>query len=164
MPKSNLLPPITWTTEKRRIGDLVEWEKNPRRLTEKQAEGLRDSLLKFGYVEPVVVNHDGKSMIGGHQRRRVMQLFLAVDPTFEIDVRIPSRELTPEEREELAIRLNKNTGEWDFDILANEFDEDKLIAWGFEAPEFGMEAEKNPASMGDQNQKHDFCPKCKRAY
>lgn len=163
MPKKSWTPPIQWRTEKRRIGDLIEWEKNPRRLTEKQAADLKASFERFGYVEEVVLNFDGKSMIGGHQRRRIMQLQLMLDPKTEIDVRLPSRELTPEEREELAIRLNKNSGEWDFDRLANEFNEDKLIEWGFEAPEFGME-EKQPHNMGDAAQDHSFCPKCKRPY
>jgi len=164
MPKKTSIPQIQWRTEKRRIGDLIEWEKNPRRLTEKQAEDLRNSIVKFGYVEEIVLNYDGKSMIGGHQRRRIMQLQLMLDPTTEIDVRLPDRELTPEEREELAIRLNRNSGEWDFDLLANEFDESKLIEWGFEAPEFGMGEEAKPHSMGDANQDHSFCPKCKRPY
>ncbi len=38
---------------------------------------------------------------------------------------------------ELNVRLNKNTGQFDFDILANYYDADELKEWGFEAFEFG---------------------------
>ena len=48
-----------------------------------------------------------------------------------VDVRVPDRLLTPEEAEELAIRLNKNNGEWDWDKLVDNFDKDHLIDYGF---------------------------------
>lgn len=162
MSKRLKLPPIHWTTKKLRIADLIEWEKNPRRLTEKQAEDLTRSIAKFGYVEPAVVNYDEKSLIGGHQRRRILRMFFELDNDALIDCRVPSRELTPEEREELAIRLNRNTGEWDFDVLANEFEESKLFEYGFESPDFGgKEADFEGHESG---KKGEFCPKCKRPY
>lgn len=129
---------LSWRTVQRRIGDFVEWEKNPRVLTEKRAEDLRRSLDRFGYVEEIVLNADGVSMIGGHQRRRVLLAQAMLDPDALVDVRIPSRQLTPAEAMELAIRLNKNTGEWDFDILANEFEEQALFDWGFTTMDFGQ--------------------------
>lgn len=152
---------ITWRNERRRIGDLVEWEKNPRQLTEKQAADLGESLKRFGYVEPIAVNLDG-TIVGGHMRRRILLAQAMIDPSAQIDVRVPSRMLTPEEREELAIRLNRNIGEWDFDKLANEFDMNALLAWGFDAAEFGLwpaptEPSKNSAPNGKKPMK---CPKC----
>ena len=131
--------PIVWRTEKRKLRELVEWEKNPRELTRKQADDLKQSLEKFGYVEEIVLNADGHSMIGGHQRRRVMMAQALVDPESEVDVRIPSRQLSAKEAEELAIRLNLNQGQWDWDKLGNDFDEQELIDWGFEPAQLGME-------------------------
>ena len=136
--------PITWHTERRRIGDLVEWEKNPRRLTVQQAIHLADSLKKFGYVEEMVLNADGTSIIGGHQRRRVLMAQALVDPDAEIDVRMPSRTLSDDEKEELAIRLNRNTGEWDWDKLANEFEQVQLLEWGFDPVDFAMVERGSP--------------------
>jgi len=40
-------------------------------------------------------------------------------------------ELNPEQERELNIRLNKNSGEWDYDALANYFDVGELTEWGF---------------------------------
>jgi len=152
---------IVWRTERRRIGDLIEWAGNPRKLTKKQASDLQASIDKFGYVEEVVLNADGKHIIGGHQRRKILIHRAMVDPTAEIDVRIPSRQLTDDEAVELAIRLNKNTGEWDYEILANEFHTPQLFSWGFEPKEFELEdasTEMKPTSMKPASEK--TCPEC----
>jgi len=101
-------------------------------------------MKRFGYVEEVVLNADGKSIIGGHQRRRVILAHAMANPDTEIDVRMPSRMLTEEEREELAIRLNRNTGEWDWDMLANQFDQVRLLEWGFEPVDFSMAQHGTP--------------------
>lgn len=151
---------LVWHTEQRRVGDLVEWEANPRQLTEKQAEDLRESLHRFGYVEPVAIDTDGK-IVGGHQRRRMLLDAATVAPDTLIDVRVPNRPLSDDEFVELAIRLNRNTGEWDFDKLGNEFDGTDLIDWGFRAEElvgdFGDPKEKEPKEKPD---KQVECPSC----
>ncbi len=116
---------ITWHTEQRRLGDLVEWDKNPRRLSKHDAEHIKKSLAKFGVADPLIINTDN-TLIGGHQRKRILG-----DVEMLVDVRVPSRLLTPEEAEELAIRLNKNNGEWDWDKLVANFDKDHLIDYGF---------------------------------
>jgi len=67
-------------------------------------------------------------------RRKVM-LHDGYKPGDLVDVRVPSRTLTEREAEELAIRLNRNQGDWDFDMLANSFDMDTLEEWGFEEDE-----------------------------
>lgn len=135
---------IVWRTERRRLGDLLDWELNPRQLTEKQEAALAASLQRFGYVEEIVVNADGRSIIGGHMRRKVALARRYLEPGALVDVRIPSRPLSEDERAELAIRLNRNSGEWDFDALSS-FDVDSLIAWGFEAAELGVGELVEPA-------------------
>jgi hypothetical protein len=46
--------------------------------------------------------------------------------------------LSEEEFKEYNIRSNKNTGSWDFDILANTFDTSDLVEWGFDEKELGI--------------------------
>jgi len=47
-------------------------------------------------------------------------------------VRVASRALTEKEREKLTVYLHKGAaGDWDFDVLANEFELDDLLEWGF---------------------------------
>jgi ParB-like chromosome segregation protein Spo0J len=160
---------LEWHSEAVEIGSLVEWEKNPRRLTSKQADDLRDSLKLFGYVESIIVDHDKKSIIGGHQRRRMMLQRLLVSPSALIEVRVPNRPLTAKEREQLAIRLNKNEGEWDWDALANNFEAEELMEWGFQPAEFGMEDSTSKSQEKEKKKKlleqdDSVCTKCKRPF
>jgi hypothetical protein len=128
---------IEWTTEQRKLKDLAEWPKNPRQLSQHDAEHIQRSIDKFGLADPLVVNADGR-IIGGHQRKRIMLLMDEYGEDAVIDVRIPSRQLTESEAEELAIRLNRNSGNWDWDILENEFDVDMLLDYGFSEYDFEL--------------------------
>ena len=79
----------------------------------------------------------------------------------EIDVRVPSRTLTDREVEELNIRLNKNTGSFDFDILANNFEVDDLLDWGFEPFELSISipepTEQEEPLLGSEHLVEIYC-------
>ena len=136
-------PPI-WRCERRNIGDLVPNPKNPRSLNKEQASNLKESLNKFGQCEPIVINTDG-FIIGGHQRISTLRKLKAK----QVDVCVPDRKLSEKELEELSIRLNKNIGEWDFDVLANEWNQEDLIKWGFSEEELGI-ASADPLPGDDE--------------
>jgi DNA modification methylase len=108
--------------------DLVMAEYNPRQLTKDQYAQLKDSIMRFGLVDPLIVNKnkDRKNiLVGGHQRLRIAkEMGVESIPCVEVD-------LTLDQEKELNIRLNKNVGEWDFDALANYFDVGELTEWGF---------------------------------
>ena len=126
---------ISWTLRVFRLSDLTDYYKNPRTLSEKEFKQLRTSLDKFGMIDKLIINADpANTIIGGHQRKRVLES-LGIT---EAECWIPDRELSDKEAEELNIRLNKNTGQWDFDVLANEFEANDLIEWGFAKEEFGL--------------------------
>lgn len=112
----------------RNIADLIRAEYNPRELTEEQEKQLSDSLRRFGVVDPVIVNvHEDRKdiIIGGHQRSKVWQkLGNETIPTVELS-------LTLDQEKELNVRLNKNTGQFDMDMLKDHFETDDLIEWGF---------------------------------
>lgn len=121
--------------KERLIADLNPAEYNPRQLTDKQYKQLKKSLKTFGCVEPVVINSNPMRrdvIIGGHQRCKVWaDLGNKTIPTVEV-------ELDEAGEMELNVRLNKNTGEFDFDVLSSYFDMEVLKEWGFEDYEFGM--------------------------
>ena len=112
-----------------KINDLIAAEYNPRQLTKDQYKHLSDSVKRFGLVDPIIVNKnkDRKNIVvGGHQRIRVAKDLKINDiPCVEVD-------LDYDKERELNVRLNKNMGEFDYDVLANMFDMDELIDWGFE--------------------------------
>jgi len=122
---------LTWRTEKRKISDLVPHTQNPRKMSEKQMSDLRASIEKFNLAEIPAINVNNK-ILAGHQRLKVMAMIGRGEE--EIDVRVPSRELTAEEENEYLIRSNKNVGEFDLDALSN-FSADLLKDIGFSADE-----------------------------
>lgn len=151
---------IVWRTERRPLSSLAEWSGNPRRLGEHDAKALEESLRKFGLADPLVANADGV-IIGGHQRKRVLALARLRGPDDLVDVRVPSRQLTDDERVELAIRLNRNVGEWDWDMLANEFEQEKLYEWGFRPEDFAVSPEApTDESASEPSAALVECPKC----
>lgn len=116
----------------KKIGTLIAAEYNPRSLSDEQFETISDSLKRFGFVDPVLVNmhKDRKNIIiGGHQRVKVAKkLGYKEVPTVEL-------KLTLDKEKELNIRLNKNTGEFDEDLLTEFFEVEELLDWGFNADE-----------------------------
>jgi len=119
---------ITWTIEKRKVADLKEADYNPRKMTEQEERDLEDSIGEFGAVIPVVINV-GKRLnilIGGHQRTKLYKK----QGILEVDVMVPSRELSLAEEKRLNLRLNKNTGSWDQEKL-REMGLDLLLDVGF---------------------------------
>jgi len=150
----------TWHIERRRVRDLRPYEFNPRQLTREQHEQLTASIQRFGLVEIPVINTDGV-LIAGHQRTRILIEQGQADT--EIDVRVPDRALTEAEFKEYLLRSNKNTGEWNFDILANSFELDDLKMIGFTEAELGLGFGDDPAPEGEpenQGPKVHQCPSC----
>jgi len=117
---------VKWTVQQRQISELIENEKNPRRLTKEQGIQLERSIKKFGLCEPIVINTDN-TIIGGHQRFRILKKMGHKD----VAVYVPDEAISQKLSDELNIRLNKNSGSWDFDLLANAFEIDDLVDWGF---------------------------------
>lgn len=110
------------------IGDLKPAIYNPRKISDKQKEELKTSIQKFGFVDPIIVNdHKERKgvVIGGHQRLSVAkELGFKKVPVVLLNL--------PEAKErELNLRLNKNVGEWDIDLLRN-FDIGDLLRVGFD--------------------------------
>jgi len=153
---------INWTLQQFKLDELTDYYKNPRSLSEKEFKQLKTSLDKFGMIDKPIVNADSAhTIIGGHQRKHVLE----TTGVKEVECWIPDRELTEREVEELNIRLNKNTGSWDFDVLANEFELPDLVEWGFEPFELGINNEPAPEFKEyDESVADDVefieCPNC----
>jgi len=114
--------------EKKKLSELTPAPYNPRQSTAKQEKHLKASLEKFGVVEPIIFNKQTGYIVGGHFRVRELKKL----GYKEIECVIV--DLSEEDEKELNIRLNANTGEWDWDMLANEWDAVELEEWGLEVP------------------------------
>jgi len=126
MPKINL-EKLEWFTVKRKVNDLIPFEKNPRIMSEKQTEDLKKSLRKYNLVEVPAIDLDSR-IVAGHQRVKTLQLLGRGEE--EIDVRIPNRKLTQEEYEQYLLTSNALRGDWNIDLLRN-FEIDTLLDVGF---------------------------------
>ena len=82
---------ITWTNDTRRLADLVPWEHNPKRMSKKQADGLRLSIERFGFAVPFLISPDG-DIYDGHQRQTLMEAITEYGPNAVVDVRVSSRD------------------------------------------------------------------------
>ena len=122
--------------EKIEINKLKPATYNPRQISTKQYKDLKASVKKFGLVDPIIINQNGNVVVGGHQRLKICKELKHI----EIDCVV--LDLSKEEERELNIRLNKNTGDFDMDILANEFDIDELVDWGFKHIDIGLNIDK----------------------
>jgi ParB family transcriptional regulator, chromosome partitioning protein len=169
---------LIWTTIRVPLGNLIEWDKNPATISEKDAKQLARSLDKFDHVLPYVAaapknGHKELPLLDGHQRKMVELSLRKVDPKTLVDVRVPSRPLKDKERAELSIRLRRNVGQWDGDALLNWFESDDLLDWGMSEDElkgigFQDFIKFEPVSVDKQgrlDQKSPVvCPKCKHEF
>jgi len=126
--------------ETKKLKDLKAAPYNARKSSEKQEKHLIESLVKFGVVEPVVFNKRSGFIVGGHFRvRELIKLG-------HKDVECVIVDLSDEDEKELNIRLNANTGEWNWDMLNTDWEASDLAEWGLEVPEFDTDqdfSEKN---------------------
>jgi site-specific DNA-methyltransferase (adenine-specific) len=118
---------LIWHTEQRKVNDLVPHTRNPRVLSDRQADALKKSLERFGLVEIPAINLNG-TILAGHQRVKLLQLLGRGEEL--IDVRIPNRKLTKDEAEKYLLTSNAVTADWDWDLLRS-FDAEILLDIGF---------------------------------
>lgn len=121
---------LVWRTERRKVKDLIRYEKNPRKLSDTQLDGLKRSLKKFNIAELPCVNTDG-TLVAGNQR--VLALSLLGREEELIEVRVPNRPLTEAEFRDYLLTSNRSGGSWDFEKLAAEFNLEELLTSGFDS-------------------------------
>ncbi len=102
--------------EKISVGELKAASYNPRKDLkpgDAEYEKLKRSIQEFGYVEPVIWNKRTGTVVGGHQRLKVMK-----DLGYE-EVDCVVVDLDEQKEKALNIALNKISGEWDEGLLAS---------------------------------------------
>lgn len=113
---------------------------NPRKWSTEAISNLTQSIKHFGLVDPIIVNSSPNRkniVIGGHFRLKIAkELKYKTVPVVYVNIPDENRE------KELNLRLNKNTGDWDFKLLA-DFDQSILAGIGFSSEElddiFGLD-------------------------
>lgn len=104
---------------------------NPRVIRDDKFKKLVKSindLPEMLKLRPIVVNED-MIVLGGNMRLKACK----EAGLKEVHI-IKASELTEEQQKEFIIKDNVGFGEWDWDMLANEWDEEEIVEWGLDLP------------------------------
>lgn len=140
---------IIWSEVIVRVDELKPYEGNPRHISETSFKRLKAAISELGFHQRILCQPD-RTVIGGHQRiKALLELGIA-----EVQCLIPSRPLTAHEFKRLLIQDNLPFGEFDMEMIANDFSRGDLVNWGFppvwndKAPAGGANDEGEPV-LGD---------------
>jgi site-specific DNA-methyltransferase (adenine-specific) len=123
---------------------------NPRLIKDDKFHKLVKSIKEFPEmlkIRPIVVNED-MIVLGGNMRLKACK----EAGLKEVHI-IKAEELTEEKQREFIIKDNAGFGEWDWDIMANEWDADQLNDWGIDTPDLWgveLEAEEDDYEVPDE--------------
>lgn len=150
--------PITWKPVEVKLSELEHWKQNPKRLTKSEAARLTASRRKLGRLETIAIGPrqaDGKyPLYDGHQRANVWSGGGRVD--CQVWALQSDRELTEDERKDVAVLTMTARGSFDWDILSGwdaspdwGFDTDTLNGWKADVAALGNLIESAKADAGD---------------
>jgi ParB-like chromosome segregation protein Spo0J len=117
--------------EKVKINEIKTNPKNPRLIKDDKFKKLVKSIQDFPQMlelRPIVVD-ENNIVLGGNMRLKACK---------EVGLKevfiVKAEDLTEQQKDEFIVKDNVGFGEWDWDILANEWDAEKLDEWGLELP------------------------------
>lgn len=122
-------------TEIVQINRITPNPSNPRVIKDEKFKKLVQSIKDFPQmleIRPIVVNDD-MVVLGGNMRLRACQ-----DAGLKEIPIIKVSSLTPEQQKEFIIKDNVGFGEWDWAMLANDFEMEQLEEWGVDVPDFAV--------------------------
>jgi hypothetical protein len=119
---------------------------NPRIIKDDKFKKLVQSIKDFPEmldIRPIVVNKDG-IILGGNMRfKACLEAGIKEPPHVVVD-------LTEEQQKEFLIKDNVSGGEWDWDLLASEWNVEQLADWGLDMPSVEIEDIAEVESFNEQ--------------
>lgn len=120
-----------------KISEIKLNPNNPRLIKDDKFKKLVQSIKDFPEmleIRPIVVNKD-MIILGGNMR------YKACKEAGLKDVPVTVVDLTEDQQREFLIKDNTSGGEWDWEVLANEWNSEELEAWGLDLVGFDANAE-----------------------
>lgn len=147
-----------------KITDIKVNPNNPRIIKDDKFKKLVESIKSFPEmldIRPIVVNKD-MIIIWGNMR------YLACKEAWLKEIPVIVAHLTEKQENEFIIKDNVSGGEWDWDILANEWNNEELAEWGLDTPSFDEidfdDIESNEDRAKDWKTKQVTCPECDHTF
>ena len=131
------------TSKKVKLSNIISNPNNPRIIKDDKFFKLVESIKSFPQmleIRPIVLNSD-MVVLGGNMRLKACK----EAGLKEVPI-ILAESLTEEQQREFIIKDNVGFGEWDWSMIANEWDGEKLSEWGLDLPMFGEDTELNDLS------------------
>lgn len=117
------------------ISNIKANPNNPRLIKDEKYRQLVKSIQDFPQmleIRPIVVNDD-MVVLGGNMRLRACK-----DAGMKQVSIIKASQLTEDQQKEFIIKDNVGFGEWDWSMIANEWDTDQVTDWGLDIPDFAI--------------------------
>lgn len=142
-------------SKKVKISEVKINPNNPRLIKDDKFKKLCQSIKDFPEmldIRPIVVNQD-MIVLGGNMRLKACQ---------EVGIKevpiIIADNLTEAQQREFLIKDNVSGGEWDWDLLANEWEVEELQDWGLDLPKWADGLDVNNMTDDDVNIEEEFNP------
>ena len=122
-------------TQLTKLTEIKSNPNNPRLIKDDKFKKLVQSIKDFPEmldIRPIVVNKD-MIILGGNMR------FRACKEAGIKEIPVIITDLSEDKQREFLIKDNTSGGEWDWDMLANEWDVEELQEWGLDLPSFDIE-------------------------
>jgi ParB-like chromosome segregation protein Spo0J len=119
-----------------KLTDIKSNPNNPRIIKDDKFKKLVESIKEFPQMlslRPIVVN-DNMIVLGGNMRLKACK----EAGLKEVPI-IKASDLNQEQQKAFIIKDNVGYGEWDWDMLANEWDAEELVEWGLDVPVFNVD-------------------------
>lgn len=126
-------------SQKVKIGDVKINPNNPRIIKDDKFKKLVQSVKDFPEmleIRPIVVNAD-MVVLGGNMRLKACK-----EAGLKEVLIIIADNLTEEQQREFLIKDNVSGGEWDWEVLANEWDSEELTEWGLDIVGFDVSSDE----------------------
>ena len=128
--------------QKVKINSIKTNPKNPRLIKDDKFKKLVKSIQEFPQMlelRPIVVD-ENNIILGGNMRYKA-----CIEAGLKEVYILKAEDLTEQQKDEFIVKDNVGFGEWDWDILANEWDTEKLQDWGLDIPIFKEYEEIEPS-------------------
>ncbi len=142
------------------IRSVFENKSNPRYIRDNNFKKLVKSIKEFPEMlekRPIIVD-ENMIALGGNMRLKAAK----AAGLFEIFI-IVAEGWSEKQKEQFIIKDNVGFGDWDWDILANEWDVKELNDWGLHLPEFdSIDINTDISEPENNNNEDQKCPECGR--